>query len=418
MRFTPGAIAFIDLTITGESTVAEETPVPERLDIGARKDACFAAERGDRDLVHSFELTDVTDCAANARVDPKQESRIMKTSTLFFLATLALAANAVADGTAAQANQSATSSTAVTADRSGASAASGNASAASASTKHAQADAAGRSEMTATLSKPVDARKAKPGDGVTATNDKDAKTADGTSIKQGSKLVGHVAKAQPLDKSASGSARGNGESMLSIVFDKAILKDGREVPLNATIQAVSAAESNASLASDMGAGGSAFGTGTGTTHAAGGGLLGGAGGSVAGGLGAAGGLAGGAGHGVNGAVGGMADAAVQSAGAVGGLTSSGALTSGSKGVFGIKGMDITSSTTGGAEGSVITSTTRNVRLDGGTKMLLSSSAGGGSATASTASQAASTVSKSGSAEHSAEATAAPVQKSREPADRR
>jgi len=40
--------------------------------------------------------------------------------------------------------------------------------------------------MSATLSKPVDARKAKPGDPVTATNDRDAKTADGTSIKQGS----------------------------------------------------------------------------------------------------------------------------------------------------------------------------------------------------------------------------------------
>jgi hypothetical protein len=343
----------------------------------------------------------------------------MKTSTLFFLATLALTANAVADGTGAQANQSATSNSAVTADRSGASAANSNASAASASTKHAQASAAGGSEMSATLSKPVDARKAKPGDGVTATNDKDMKTADGTSIKQGSKLVGHVAKAQPLDKSASGNASSGGESMLSIVFDKAILKDGREVPLNATIQAVSAAESNASLASDMGgAGGSAIGMGAGSARAAGGGLLGGAGGSVAGGLGAAGGLAGGVGHGVNGAVGGMAGAAVQSAGAVGGLTSSGALTSGSKGVFGIKGMDITSSTSDGAEGSVITSTTRNVRLDGGTKMLLSNSAGGGSATASTASQAAGTVSKAGSAEHSPETTAAPAQKSREPADRR
>jgi hypothetical protein len=379
------------------------------------------AKFADRDLHQSFALTELSDCAADARVDPKQESRIMKTPTLLFFAALALAANAVADGIAAQGNQSATSNSAVTVDRSGASAANSSASTDSATTRHTQADAAGGSEMSATLSKPVDARKAKPGDRVTATNDKDAKTADGTSIKQGSTLVGHVAKAKPLDKSTSGSAAGNGESMLSIVFDKAILKDGREIPLNATIQAVSAAESNASLASDMGgAGMSTVGMGAGSARASGGGLIGGVGGSVVGGLGAAGGLASGAGRGVNGAVGGTAGAAFHSAGAVGGINSSGALTSGSKGVFGIKGLDIAASSADSADGSLITSSTRDVRLDGGTKMLLSNSAGadGGSTTASNASQAAGTVGKTDAAKKSPGTAAEPAQKSREPADRK
>jgi hypothetical protein len=313
-------------------------------------------------------------------------------------AVLALAANAFADGPAAQGGAATTSSTDVKANRNDASATNSSTSTASAGTKHAQADAAGSSEMSATLSKPLDARRAKPGDPVTATSDRAAKTADGTSIKQGSKLLGHVTKAQPLDKSASGKADASAGSMLALVFDKAVLKDGREVPLNATIQAISAAESDASLASEMGgAGTSTVGPSLGSPRASGGGLIGGVGGSAAGGLSAAGGMAGGVSHGVNGAVGGMANGTVHSAGAVGGVTSSGMLTSGSKGVFGVKGLDIVSSSAGSAEGSAITSSTRNVRLDGGTKMLLSNSPGG--------------------SKDSSSRTAAPAQTAHEPGDR-
>jgi len=336
---------------------------------------------------------------------------------MLFWAVLSLTANAFAAGPAAQGGASTTSSTDVSANRNGASATNSSTSTASAGTRHAQADAAGSSEMSATLSKPVDARKAKPGDPVTATNDRDAKTADGTSIKQGSKLLGHVTKAQPLDKSASGKADASAGSMLALVFDKAVLKDGREVPLNATIQAISAAESDASLGSEMGgAGTSAVGSSLGSPRASGGGLIGGVGGSMAGGLGAAGGMAGGVSHGVSGAVGGMANGTVHSAGAVGGLTSSGTLTSGSKGVFGVKGLDIVSSSAGSAEGSAITSSTRNVRLDGGTKMLLSTSPGGSMA-ASGAGQAAGSINKSGAAKDSSSRTAAPAQTTHEPRDR-
>jgi hypothetical protein len=154
----------------------------------------------------------------------------MKSSTTFLCALLATSATAFADGPAAQGNASASSDPAVSANRSGVSATDSNTYRASANAQHTQADAAGASEMNATLSKPIDARKAKPGDPVTATNDKDAKSADGTNIKRGSTLVGHVTKAQPLDKSASSSA--DATSMLSVVFDKAILKDGRELPVS------------------------------------------------------------------------------------------------------------------------------------------------------------------------------------------
>ena len=341
----------------------------------------------------------------------------MKTSTLFLCAVLAMTADAFADGPAAQGNASATSDTSVSANRSGATATQSSATAASAGTRHTEANAAGASDMNATLSKPVDARKAKPGDTVTATNDSDAEAADGTAIKRGSKLVGHVTRARPLDKSASGSA--DAGSMLSIVFDKAILRDGREVPLNATIQAVSAAQSAASLDSGMGgAGMSAAGFGAGSARGGGGGLVRGAGGAVTGGLGAAGSLAGGVGSGVSGAAAGMAGASSHSAGAVGGLNASGMLTSGSQGVFGIHGLQLASSSAGSAEGSVITSSTRDVRLDGGTQMLLSNRAGGGSAMASGAAEAAGSVSRSGATKNASNSSGAPSQSARQSEDKR
>jgi hypothetical protein len=342
----------------------------------------------------------------------------MRTLTLFFLLLLTVTGIALADGTPAQGSASAASNADVSANRNGASATGSGAAAGSASTKHAQADAAGGSEISATLTRPVDARKAKPGDQVTATSDKDARTADGTNIKRGSKLIGHVTKAQPLEKSASGNADGGAGSSLGIVFDKAVMKDGREVPLNATIQALSTAQSDASLASEMGgAGTSLAGAGAGSGRAAGGGLAGGLGGSVAGGLGAAGSAAGGIGHGIGGTVGGTADSTLRSAGAVGGLSSSGGLTSGSKGVFGLRDLNIVSSSAGSAEGSVITSPKHNVHLDGGTQMLLSDTVSSSGAAASGAGQAGGSASRSGTGQDSSGRSAPPARDTREPRGR-
>jgi hypothetical protein len=301
----------------------------------------------------------------------------MRILTLFFWLLLAVTGIALADGTP-QGSASAAPNADVSANRNGASASGSGTAAGAAGTKHAQADAAGSSEISATLTRPVDARKAKPGDPVTATSDKDAKTADGTSIKRGSKLIGHVTKAQPLEKSAGGNAEGSAGSSLGIVFDRAVTKDGREVPLNATIQALSAAESDASFASEMGgAGTSLAGAGAGSGRAAGGALVGGLGGSVAGGWGAAGSVAGG-------------------------------LTSGSKGVFGLRDLNIVSSAAGSAEASVITSPKHNVHLDGGTQMLLSdtvsssgaTASGAGQATGQAAGQAGGSASRSGSGQGS------------------
>ena len=74
---------------------------------------------------------------------------------------------------------------------------------------------------------------------------------------------------------------------------------------------------------------------------------------------------------LTGSVGGVADTTGGSAGAVGGLDAAGRLSLGSKGVFGLKDLGLALSAAGA--GSVITSSTRNVRLESGTSLLLVSS---------------------------------------------
>ena len=85
----------------------------------------------------------------------------------------------------------------------------------------------------------------KPGDEVTATLSQHYESNGEVMMRRGTKLVGHVTEAAPRER-RSAEAGGNSDSRLGIVFDKAVLDDGREVPINATIQAVAAAESTAS----------------------------------------------------------------------------------------------------------------------------------------------------------------------------
>lgn len=84
-------------------------------------------------------------------------------------------------------------------------------------------------EINATLSKPVDSKKAQPGDEVVATTNDDVKSDGRVIIPRGSRLVGHVTSARPHSKpasaadknaSAAGSAAGEASSQLGIVFDK------------------------------------------------------------------------------------------------------------------------------------------------------------------------------------------------------
>ena len=84
------------------------------------------------------------------------------------------------------------------------------------------------------LSKTVKAKKAKAGDQVKAEVVQDVILHGKIVIRRGSKLVGHVTEAR-------GRSKEDAESRLGITFDKAVLKGGGEMPLNAGICAMAAA---------------------------------------------------------------------------------------------------------------------------------------------------------------------------------
>jgi hypothetical protein len=224
----------------------------------------------------------------------------------------------------------------------------------------------------AELSSPIDSKKCKPGDAVNARTTEAVKSEGKTVIPRGAKLVGHVTQ-------ASARAKGESESALGIVFDKAILKNGQEIPLSVGIQALAAAQSSASAAgSDIDTFGGAGASAAGSGGAGGRGGLGGVTSAAGGAVGAVtntaanvGGAAGGAVNSTAGAGGSIAG----SKGAVGGLNAAGQLTSNSQGVFGLNGLNLNAAASNAAQGSVITSAGKNVHLDSGTRMLLVSQAG-------------------------------------------
>jgi len=220
--------------------------------------------------------------------------------------------------------------------------------------------------MNAALSQPVDAKKNKPGDPVAARTTEATKSEGKVIIPKGTKLVGHVTEAKARTK-------GESESALGIVFDKAILKNGQEVPLNVTIQALAATQAAASSSiggDDLGAGGGAMASG----RASGGSALGGVRSTAGGATGAVtntaanvGGVAGGT---AGGAVNSTANATSATKGAVGGLNTAGQLNSNSQGVFGLNGLNLNSAASSSTQGSLITSSSKNVHLDSGTQLLL------------------------------------------------
>jgi hypothetical protein len=80
----------------------------------------------------------------------------------------------------------------------------------------------------------LDSSSAKTGDSVVVKTKENVKTADGTDIPKGSKLVGHVTGVQP---------RGEGKenSQIAIKFDHAELKGGQNLAIESVIQSVSPA---------------------------------------------------------------------------------------------------------------------------------------------------------------------------------
>src|SRR3981189_564698 len=144
----------------------------------------------------------------------------------------------------AQSGTSAQSQSSVQANKSGAQASgsgSASTSTSAANTGKGSADISGGTKIDATLANSLDVKKNKPGDRVEARTAQDVKQDGKVVLKKGTRLVGHVTEAQARTKD-------HAESQLGVVFDHALTNTGQEIPLNATIQALAAAQSSANAA--------------------------------------------------------------------------------------------------------------------------------------------------------------------------
>lgn len=217
----------------------------------------------------------------------------------------------------------------------------------------------GGTELDAELTHGVDARRAKPGDEVRAELTESARSSGGVVLEKGTRLVGQVTKARPYTE-ASGNSAAATESQLGIVFEKAVIRT-QELPIHTTIQALAATEGETRAGSLM-VGSDAYsqisggGFDSASAGGRGGGLIGGASGVVQRSVGDVGSF--------GGSLEGTADTARrlvdharsrlvgiarratrvsgavhQSGDAVGGLDSAGRFGAGSRGVFGIDGLE-------------------------------------------------------------------------------
>jgi hypothetical protein len=207
--------------------------------------------------------------------------------------------------------------------------------------------------ISAELTGSLDSKKVKPGDPVNASTATDLKSTDGrTILPKGTKIIGRVTQA---------SARNAGQpnSSLGVVFDKAILKNGQEIPLmNAGIQAVGVPPSS-TFDSNQAPGRDPAGAAPGAPGSGGQGNPRGTGG-------------------MNGTPPASAsnpnrtdDAYPGSANTPDtGNNNTGQWDANTRGVVGLHNLSLNSAGTGDGQGSVITSTGKNVHLEKGTRLIL------------------------------------------------
>jgi hypothetical protein len=196
----------------------------------------------------------------------------------------------------------------------------------------------------AELSKSVDAKKSKSGDKVEAKTTMDLLSHGQIVIPRNTKIVGHVTDAKAHSKESP-------DSKIEIAFDRILMKDGRELPFQAAIQAIGKPEQLVS-----GGGNEPMSENPGAMPAPGGPSTGGRGGMETPGRTSSPQTANppyGAG-----------DTSRSDQGT--GRSAAGPLSPGSAGVVGMPGLSLSTS----AQGSTISSEKENVHLDGGTQLIL------------------------------------------------
>ena len=237
----------------------------------------------------------------------------------------------------------------------------------------ATASAAEASNVSAELTRKVDSKDAKVGDAVEGKTTSAARLADGTKLPKGTRLVGHITEVSPRSSAQK-------TSRLAFGFDRAVMRDGSEVPIHATLTSLSApapvAGADAGFADDAALSGGSTG-GRGGVRSGSSGLLGGGASAVSGG----GNLAGGtvnrlgattsnAGAATTDALGSTAYAGTRDLGA----TTNAAVASGANAeripVGNLRGVSF-SNATGASSSTTLESTGKNIRLDSGSQMTLS-----------------------------------------------
>ncbi len=191
----------------------------------------------------------------------------------------------------------------------------------------------------AELSKSVDSKKAKVGDQIEAKVPADLLSHGKIVIPKNTKIIGHVTEAKAHSKESP-------DAMVGIAFDRISMKDGREVPIQAAVQAIARRLQSAALST--GAANDSTGMPSGGTPTYGGG----------GGMGGArppervASYPGGTSTGT--------DPSLPQSGTIAPLGPT------SQGVVGMKGLSLKAS----GQASVISSETDNVHLDSGTQLML------------------------------------------------
>lgn len=193
------------------------------------------------------------------------------------------------------------------------------------------------------LTKTIDAKKAKAGEEVVAKVTQDMKSNSGEIlVPKDTKVIGHVTEAQPHNKQQK-------ESQVGILFDRAVMKDGDTMQMPMSIQAIIGPQNEQN---NPGGGNSDAAAPGGST-------------SPSNGSGARPGMSGSAPASTSASAGNDMPSDTTTA-----KSSRPPITAQTQGVVGISNLTLSPPASNSTEGSVITSEKNNVKLESGTLMLL------------------------------------------------
>jgi hypothetical protein len=205
----------------------------------------------------------------------------------------------------------------------------------------------------AELDKSVDAKKAKVGDQVVAKVQQAVLSRGKVVAAKGSRIMGHVTQVKARTKDQP-------ESELGLAFDHIVLKDGSQIPVSMTIQAIGSGRTTADLTQDTGPSMAGPMSNPGAPGRPGNntGVIGGAAGTVDDVTRSAGNTAGT-----------VAETAGATTGQVGASTST-HVSASSHGVIGMPDLTLSAGANSSTQASVISSDKKNVKLDSGSELVL------------------------------------------------